>query len=245
MCPPVLGEAAAPGETRVRTLETAIHGRYLLRPAAEIGAAPDGAAPLVVGFHGYAETAAASLEALESVPGLRGWHVVAVQALNRFYTRSGAIAAGWMTREDRELAIADNVAWVDRVVAAVRGEVRVAGPVVVSGFSQGTCMAWRAAALALDDCAGVSALGGDVPPELADAEWRSHPRALIGRGDSDTWYTAEKQQADLALLAGVGGGTGLEAELCEFAGGHEWTDAFRQAAGEFLAERRSQAQETS
>jgi predicted esterase len=219
----------------VRTLETATHGRYLLRPALGSGAAQNEAAPLVVGFHGYAENATTSLEALETVPGIRGWHVLAVQALNRFYTRTGAIAAGWMTREDRELAIADNVAYAAGAVAAARREVQVAGPVVVGGFSQGTCMAWRAAALALDDCAGVIALGGDVPPELGRVEWRSHPRVLIGRGDADTWYTADKQQADLELLAGLGGGAGLEVELCEFTGGHEWTDPFRQAAGEFLA----------
>lgn len=220
---------------RARSLEATTHGRYLLRPAVGSGAAQNEEAPLIVGFHGYAENAVASLEALESIPGVQGWHVVAVQALNRFYTRTGAIAAGWMTREDRELAIADNVAYVSGVVAAARREVRVAGPLVVSGFSQGTCMAWRAAALALDDCAGVVALGGDVPPELADVEWRSRPRALIGHGSADSWYTAEKQAADLALLAAVGSGAGLEVELCEFTGGHEWMDPFRQAAGEFLA----------
>jgi hypothetical protein len=54
---------------------------------------------------------------------------------------------------------------------------------------------------------------------------------LIGRGETDGWYTREKLEQDLARLARLG----VETRSVVFAGGHEWTDDFRAAAGEFLA----------
>ena len=43
-----------------------------------------------------------------------------MQAPNRFYDRDDDVVASWMTKEDRELAIADNVAYVSAVLGAVR-----------------------------------------------------------------------------------------------------------------------------
>jgi predicted esterase len=205
-----------------------VHGRVLWRPAPVSGA---GGAPLLLGFHGYGESAESSLAALAGIPGAEAWHLAAIQALNRFYTRSGDVVASWMTSQDRELAIADNVAYVERALAALRADLAVGERVVVAGFSQGTAMAWRAAALAVEGCDGVIVLGGDLPAELAEVAWRSRPRALLGRGTADTWYTAEKLETDLAGLAALG----LEAESVRFEGGHEWTPAFYEACGRFLA----------
>src|SRR5262245_25946469 len=92
----------------VQTIETRTHGRFLVR----VPAMP-GPWPLIVGFHGYAESADDHLEALQAIPGTDSWLLVAVQALHRFYARrEQRVVASWMTRQDRELAIADNVDYV-------------------------------------------------------------------------------------------------------------------------------------
>jgi predicted esterase len=57
--------------------------------------------------------------------------------------RTDEVVASWMTRQDRETAISDNVAYVDAAVASVPREPQ--SPVVYAGFSQGTAMAFRAA----------------------------------------------------------------------------------------------------
>ena len=88
------------------TIETKTHGRYLVRRGMN--------AHLLVGFHGYGESAEKHLSELEKV-GV-DWTLVAVQGLHRFYTRSEDVVASWMTRQDRELAIADNIEYVRRVV---------------------------------------------------------------------------------------------------------------------------------
>ena len=42
-----------------------------------------------------------------------------MQALHPFYTKTERIVASWMTRQDRELAIADNIRYVQAVIDAV------------------------------------------------------------------------------------------------------------------------------
>jgi predicted esterase len=209
----------------VRTLPVATVGRYVVAPA-EV----PGPAPVLVGFHGYGQGADGLLADLALIPGAVRWHRVSVLGLHRFYnTKTQEVVASWMTRLDREQAMADNVAYVAAVVAAVRQELPSTGVLVFAGFSQGASMAWRAAA-GCAPCHGVLALAGDVPPDVAQAG-RRLPPALLGRGGDDTWYTQQKLEADLAALAPLAEAV----ETCVFAGGHEWTDAFRTAAGDFLA----------
>lgn len=212
-----------------RTIATTTHGRYLVRPA-------DSTPPagLIVGFHGYAQDAEALLQEIEAIPGSRAWIAVSVQALHRFYNRVGEIVASWMTSQDRESAIADNLAYVQTVTTAVRGEHGLdtgatALPMVFVGFSQGVAMAMRAAAN-LTPCAGVIALGGDVPPEIRASATQLSP-VLLGRGLADEWYTREKLDVDRAWFTSAG----IDARVVEFDGGHAWTDAFRTEAGHFLA----------
>jgi predicted esterase len=200
----------------VRTIPTTIHGRYLVR---------DGPPErLLVGFHGYGETAEAHMAELGQIPGIDRWTAVAVQALHPFYaTRTGMIVASWMTSLDRELAIDDNRAYVRAVVAQFPAPRQL----VFLGFSQGAAMAYRAAAAS--NASGVIALGGDVPPDVVESR-ETLPPVLIGRGIREEWYTEEKLQKDLKYLREV-----TTVSTCVYDGAHEWTVEFREAAGEFLA----------
>lgn len=211
-----------------RTIETTTHGRYLVEPAGSTGAAP-----MLVGFHGYAELAEQALARLRSIPGAHRWTLVSIQGLNRFYQRrTNDVIAGWMTRQDRELAIADNVAYVRAAVDAAAREWPSASPLVFSGFSQGVAMAFRAAVGSARPVAGVIAAGGDVPPELAPDALRRVGRILICRGRSDEWYTTEKLAADVERLRAAG----VPIRSIEFDGGHEWNDAVGRAAADLLSE---------
>jgi len=73
--------------------------------------------------------------------------LVSVQALHRFYSRGHEkVVASWMTRQDREQAIADNLGYVNRVINALLADAPEV-PVIFVGFSQGVAMAYRAAVL--------------------------------------------------------------------------------------------------
>ncbi|MGE0041085.1 MAG: alpha/beta hydrolase [Vicinamibacterales bacterium] len=210
----------------VHTIETRAHGRYLVEPPA--GGGPW---PWLVGFHGQGETAAIQLEALSRMRPGPEWGLVSVQGLHRYYARTGDVVAAWMTREDRELAIADNIAYVAAVVAAVGAAHGPPSALVYSGFSQGVAMAYRAAAAAGHPCAGIVVLGGDVPPDVAPAA-AALPPVLLGRGAADPLYPAARAERDLAVLRDAG----ATVELCEFDAAHAYGPAFDERARTFLAD---------
>jgi predicted esterase len=175
------------------------------------------------------------LDELRLIPGADRCQRVSVQALHRFYTRGDrSVVASWMTREDRELAIADNVEYVNRAIDAVlaEGSARSADATIVFlGFSQGASMAARAAAGGRHRAAGVIMLGGDIPADVRSNPSFAWPPLLIACGDQDAWYGARVDD-DVSYLAG----RGIPHEVVRFAGGHEFTDAFRARAGAWLAD---------
>ena len=192
-------------------IETPVHGRVLFEERS-----PD---RLLIGFHGYAETAESHMAELQKLPGSGEWSLAAVQALHPFYSKGGTvIGASWMTSLDRELAIADNINYVRRAIETLPP----ARSLVFLGFSQGAAMAARAAAHL--GAAGLILLGGDIPP---DVRARPLPPLLLARGSRDEWYSEKKFKEDLKFVA--------PARTLLFDGGHEWTEEFRTAAGEFLA----------
>jgi predicted esterase len=215
------------GRREERHVETPVHGRFLIEAPAGVTAPP-----LLVGFHGYGETADKHMEELRKIPGAGRWALCAVQALHPFYNRTGDVIANWMTRQDRELAIRDNVRYVGSVVAELKRALPDADRLIFLGFSQGASMAYRAAAGSGHPCHGIVVLGGDVPPELAERELKALPPVLLGRGSSEEWYDAAKMAHDVELLERYG--VDVRPVVCT--GGHEWTDEFRAAAGGFLRE---------
>jgi predicted esterase len=209
-----------------RTIEVSTHGRYLVVPPRT--AIPRG---ILIGCHGYAEQASIQMERQQAIAGLSEWLLISVQGLHRFYRpRSQEVIASWMTREDRELAIADNSAFVSAVVDAVVREWRVTGPLVFAGFSQGAAMAFRAACGSARPVAAVIALGGDVPPELSRSALARIPAVLLGRGDHDQWYSPEQFAADAGRLRDAG----VDLTVCGFAAAHLWTTVFSDAVSSFL-----------
>jgi predicted esterase len=207
-------------------VETSTHGRVLYHDR------PGSSAGLIVAFHGYGHSAGDVLASVRDVPGIDSWRIAAPDALHRFYTRDQQKVVGsWMTREDRDLAIADNLAYVARVIDRIGPG---SAPIVFVGFSQGASMAYRAAVLGGHRARGVIALGGDIPPEVRThtetaggaAAW---PAVLIGAGVRDTWF-GKRLDADLAFLSAHA----IPHEVIRFDGAHEWTPEFCTDAGRWL-----------
>src|SRR4029078_10644599 len=99
------------------------HGRVL------VDEAPEGPVRLLVGFHGYAQNAEEMMEMLRAVPVGRSWTRGAVQGLHRLYRRRSELTvASWMTRQDRDTLIADNVQYVDAAIDAAAGARRLVDP---------------------------------------------------------------------------------------------------------------------
>jgi predicted esterase len=199
------------------------HGRVLsrrVRPA-------DG---ILAGFHGYYENAEIQLDRLAAIPGTSAWTLVSVQGLHRFYrARTVDVVASWMTRQDRELAIADNLAYVDAALAATLTDA-ASSPLVCAGFSQGVAMAFRAGVRGRRRAAGIIAVAGDVPPELlADASVR-FPRVLLIRGARDEYFPQKMFDDNVAALRT----RNADVTPVIVEGAHDWTDEVARAAAAFL-----------
>ena len=212
-------------EPKVHSVPTLTHGRVLVREAR--AAAQKG---LLVGFHGYMETAQIQMERLEAIPGSSAWTLVSIQGLHRFYRgRSEQVVASWMTREDREEAIADNLAYLS--AALEQAPYDTSTRVVYTGFSQGVAMAFRAGLLGVGRTLAIAAVGGDVPPELLNDGGLRFPPILFTRGDRDEWLTQARFDRDLAAMASRG--VAVTAKV--YSGGHEWNAEVSRAIGDFLA----------
>jgi predicted esterase len=202
------------------------HGRVVVREAPFDGRR----SRVVLAFHGYRQRAETMIEMLQGVPDIDRWTIASVQALHPFYDRGGEVVASWMTKEDRELAIAENVEYVDEATVALQRE-RRADVVVCIGFSQGAAMAWRAGVLGRRRADGIVSIGADIPPELRDAPAGNFPIALVAAGTRDEFYNEARLAADLAMLESKGAPHGV----LRYDGGHEWTDEVARATGKFLS----------
>lgn len=215
---------------REHSIVTPMHGRYLIRVPETSAHGPVRNAPMAVGFHGYAESAEVQLARMEAVPELAGWTLVSIQGLHVFYGRSRDVVASWMTSQQRDAAIDDNLRYVRSVVTEAihqNGEPRA---LVYIGYSQGVAMAWRAAVLGARRIDGLAVFGGDVPPELGVRPLTQCPPVLIGRGREDAVYTSAQFRADLDMLAG----RFVAVEPYETGGGHAWSEQVSREVGAFV-----------
>jgi predicted esterase len=74
-------------------------------------------------------------------------------------------------------------------------------------------------------------MGGDIPPDVRDDVATKFPPTLIGVGDRDTWYGGARANADIEFLKS----RSVPHEVVHFSGGHEFTDEFRAAVGQWLS----------
>lgn len=208
---------------QVFTIQTSVHGKYLLRLPAHTGPAP-----LLAGFHGYGQTAEDEFSLLCAIPGAERWLCCSVEALHSIYTPAGNPGASWMTSRDREQHIEENVRYVDAVIERIRALYCVNDSLCFHGFSQGTGMACRAALLGRHRADRLMLLGGDIPPELSVTGLTG--RVHLARGSRDPLYSQERYERDAARLQEAG--VGLVAD--DFIGGHLPNEAYFKLAGEFL-----------
>lgn len=205
------------------------HARYYARGPAE------GATELWIACHGYGQLAASFLAQLSVLDdGTR--LVAAPEGLSRFYlpgegatpgatrVHGPAVAASWMTREDREHEIADQMSYLDLLRDVLRDRVAAGAPVSVLGFSQGAATASRWAIRARSRVRRLIIWGALLPPELAsdDAvrEKLAGTSVAMVRGDRDALVPAAAVEEQVAWLESLG----LHTTLHTFPGGHRLDD---------------------
>jgi predicted esterase len=178
-------------------------------------------------LHGYGQLAARFIR--HFAPLADGTRlIVAPEALSRFYLEHPArtssaharIGASWMTREDREAEIADQVEYLDAVCDAVLASLGDATPGVhVLGFSQGVATATRWLAHGRTRASHVILWSGRIPADLfplpADNPLRA-ARIDVVTGADDPLATPEVLDEQRELVSR----NGLIVTSHRHAGGH-------------------------
>ena len=182
--------------------------------------------------HGYGQLAATFLKSFEKV-ATPGRCIVAPEALSRFYLDASRkpgdaeprVGASWMTREDREREIDDQVSYLDALADRVRpGAQTTRVRLRVLGFSQGvaTVVRWLDRGVVRAD--EVILWAGSFPPDVDLARFAARlgttPVVLVvGTRDQLAPWAAADATADRLV------GAGLSARLVSFDGGHRLDDA--------------------
>jgi predicted esterase len=182
--------------------------------------------------HGYGQLAGSFIESFS--PVATPWRLIAApEALSRFYldpSRSPSdplprAGAAWMTREDRDNEIADQIRYLDALherlrPASIRDGVRLR----VLGFSQGVATAGRWVAYGNAPTSQLILWAGKFPPDidlrpLAEKLAGAAVVLVTGTRDSLASWSAADQEARRFAEAGI------DAKLMSFDGGHRLDNA--------------------
>ncbi len=179
---------------------------------------PTKARAIWIVLHGYGQLARYFLTKFEGLE--EGVAIAAPEALNRFYLDEAhnRVGATWMTREDRENEITDQLGYLDALVKELRGE-RTDVPIHVLGFSQGVATACRWSLLGKTKMDRMVLWAGSLPPEPTFAELRTawaHLTVEVVLGSEDPFAGEKELQATTARLEAAG----VQYRLHRFTGGH-------------------------
>lgn len=180
-------------------------------------------------LHGYGQLARDFIHGVSAADdGTR--LIVAPEALSRFYSTQATprhprpaqetVGASWMTRDDRDDEIADQMVWLQQVLQTYRSRVPPDTPITLLGFSQGAATAVRW--VDLGKVAPAHLILWGAFPELTlpptSPVWQT--RCTLVVGDRDTFLPAERVTAERARLDSAG----FRHTFVSFSGGHRLDD---------------------
>lgn len=132
----------------------------------------------------------------------------------------GRVGANWMTKHERETAIANNHRFLDRLVESFLEKYPSPPAVHVLGFSQGAATAtrWASHWKGKIDTLVLWAGGFALDMDLAEArEAFSETKLVVALGDQDELITSENIQKQDLLISSLG----KEVHRLSYPGGHE------------------------
>lgn len=181
---------------------------------------PSEAERLWIVLHGYGQLARYFLNKFEGLE--KGLLIVAPEGLSRFYLdpEHQRVGATWMTREDREHEITDQIEYLDTLTRTVRSQVDPNTRIGVLGFSQGVATACRWSLLGATIFDQLMLWGGSLPAEMDRTRIKEKlmdTRVKIIHGSKDRLVPRTIAEHSLELFKAAGANVTLH----EFNGGHE------------------------
>ena len=196
-----------------------------------LGSANGETRDLWIACHGYGQLALPFLTSLAKVAAPDRL-IVAPEGFSRFYVDRTSmttdpppkVGASWMTREDREVEIGDQVAYLDSLLGELRTQLPEDVRLRLLGFSQGVATVCRWVARGTVRPNELILWGGSFPLDIDPADFRRRMDGValaMVFGSRDQLAPIGAGEAQLERLTGAG----IDARLLSFEGGHRLDDA--------------------
>jgi predicted esterase len=154
-------------------------------------------------LHGYGQLARFFIRKFEHLAD--EFLIVAPEGMHRFYLNgsSGRVGTSWMTKEDRETDIQDNLMWLNSLDKALSEEFTFSERIIL-GFSQGgaTAARWYFNGNFQKDTLIIWA--SVFPPDIDRNEWieqSQHNKNYFVLGTDDEYYDQEEQKAAILFYS--------------------------------------------
>ena len=172
-------------------------------------------------FHGQGQLAEFFVQKFKVLNDL-GITIIAPEGLHQYYLQgfSGRVGAGWMTSENRLVAIDNYLHFINAMFSQVKKETPTETPIHVLGFSQGAATASRWIAESKFDFEQLILWGGALPPDLNKElifQRLKGKKLIHAIGNKDPFIGKEKVE-DLRVLAN---NYGLATDINMYEGAHD------------------------
>lgn len=167
---------------------------------------PSQASTLIYVLHGYGQLAEFFIRKFQFLGD--DYFIVAPEGMHRFYLNgsSGRVGASWMTKEERETDISDNIRFLD----TMHSEIMANGTfdrIIILGFSQGgaTAARWHFKGKIKADHLLIWA-SVFPPDQMIEQEVKGMPSSknAFFIGEDDEYYSAEQQIEQLHFYRSMG-----------------------------------------
>jgi predicted esterase len=141
-------------------------------------------------LHGYGQLAFFFLRKFHSLGSPH--FLLAPEGMHRFYLNgtSGRVGASWMTKEDRETDISDNLSWLSALIEKEKVGFK---KVVLLGFSQGGATAARLTAHRPDLFDHLILWASVFPPDVENIPFQTDKENFFILGNQDPYFSEEDQ----------------------------------------------------
>lgn len=131
--------------------------------------------------------------------------VLAPEGLSRFYLSGtyGRVGSSWMTKDEREDDIADNMQYLDQLYETIHSQVAEGTELTVLGFSQGSPTACRWLMHRRPGNSRLKVWASDIPSDVLIPENKEYLNALdiqLFVGDNDKYIDEERVEKFTALI---------------------------------------------
>ncbi len=174
----------------------------------------DKATHLLIVLHGYGQLAEFFIRKFKDVQ--ENYLVVAPEGMHRFYLNgtSGRVGASWMTKEDRESDITDNLNWLNQLLNELK-EKKKFEKIILLGFSQGGATAARWYYSYKYEFNHLILWASVFPPDLEKPENSNDSENYFVIGTEDEFYNAEAQKNEVEFYRKIG------FQTIQFSGRHD------------------------